>query len=369
MNSNRLPQLDFLRTLAILLVFLIHVKLDNGEWWFGVVAASGWIGVDLFFVLSGYLIASQLLKIQTKENKIPLVPFYIKRAFRIWPSFFVVLWGYLVYPNFDPTGRLPEVWRFFTFTQNFGLDYEVSGTFTHAWSICVEEHFYLLLPLIFIFTYKRLSLRGAALVIGSFFIFEAVLRGILWNQHLAALYLSGDKKLLAKLFTKIIYYPTYCRLDGLLAGVSVALISIRAPDLWEKFCRKSDLFLVSGLIAVLFSQWVCHFQYSLASTVFGFTILAIGFGCILVSALSERGIFSKFRSSWFKWPAILSYAFYLTHIQTIEIMRNLLKDWGVVDESFLFPLFLFIFSVGVSLGLYFLVERTFTKIREQFFSF
>lgn len=137
---------DLLRALAILLVMLWHLPKAGLPPVMLTIREFGWLGVDIFFVLSGYLIGTELLK-QVRDGRSPDLPtFYVKRAFRILPMFWLILAAYVLLPQWGENSNLAPIWRYLTFTVNFGLDYRLTGAFTHAWSLCVEEHFYLLLP-------------------------------------------------------------------------------------------------------------------------------------------------------------------------------------------------------------------------------
>ena len=147
-NAGRYPGLDLLRSIAILLVIMQHMPRTLFPEWFMQMKYTGWIGVDLFFVLSGYLIGSQLLRPYAEGEQPSFAVFYMRRALRVLPAYLIVVLLYFSVPVFAERPGLPPLWKFLTFTQNFGLDLIAAGAFSHAWSLCVEEHFYLLLPVI-----------------------------------------------------------------------------------------------------------------------------------------------------------------------------------------------------------------------------
>ena len=159
----RIEGLDTLRALAIMLVFAYHYEIFVAHapafGWFGKV---GWIGVDLFFVLSGYLIGNGLLQGGVDARRFSLRAFYARRFLRTLPSYYVVLLFYFLFPAAMGEGFRPPLWRFLTFTQNVGL---VPGTlFSHAWSLCVEEQFYLLFPMAVLLV-ARIGKPGAAVAL------------------------------------------------------------------------------------------------------------------------------------------------------------------------------------------------------------
>lgn len=148
-TTKRSSGLDTLRALAIALVFVYHYRVFvSGEPNFGWLSEAGWVGVDLFFVLSGYLIANQLFAGAVVGGRFSLTAFYARRALRTWPAFWVVLAAFFLFPGALGGRQPPPLWTFLTFTQNFGL--RPGTAFSHAWSLCIEEQFYLLLPLVFL---------------------------------------------------------------------------------------------------------------------------------------------------------------------------------------------------------------------------
>lgn len=151
METNRIPSLDGLRALSILLVLLAHVCGTPGFFGHGAIAWTGPVGplgVHVFFVISGYLITGLLLKEHRRTGTISLRMFYFRRAFRILPASFlyigVILGGVWL-------GRVVlhpgEAFHLLTYTINYQP--ETAWRVAHMWSLSVEEHFYLVWPLIF----------------------------------------------------------------------------------------------------------------------------------------------------------------------------------------------------------------------------
>jgi len=137
----RLQQLDFLRGIAILLVLFFHLKFIH---YFNVV---GWMGVDLFFVLSGYLISTLIFKeLQTFGNFKPKL-FLIRRGFKLYPCFYLfLLITIIIRLLYQQNVSIKYIIFEATFTRNF-----FGGFWVHTWSLCVEEHFYILLSMILYF--------------------------------------------------------------------------------------------------------------------------------------------------------------------------------------------------------------------------
>jgi len=141
-QSMRLPGLDVLRAAAILMVIVAHYPKAST----GVMVRLlnfGWTGVDLFFVLSGYLIGGQLWKPLAAGEGVLLKEFYLRRLLRTLPAYYVVLGVYFVLAAVTQVTAPTPPWKFLVFAQNF----RIPSTFTPSWSLCVEEQFYLMFRL------------------------------------------------------------------------------------------------------------------------------------------------------------------------------------------------------------------------------
>ncbi len=138
--TERIHGLDTLRALAIGFVVLHHYVLfvSRGDT-FGWVGEIGWVGVDLFFALSGYLIGNQIFAAMRSPHGFSLGQFYGRRLLRTLPNYYFVLGLYFLVPAFRGGLELPPLWEFLTFTQNINL--KPGTAFSHAWSLCIEEQF------------------------------------------------------------------------------------------------------------------------------------------------------------------------------------------------------------------------------------
>ena len=219
--------------------------------WVNKIGSFGWTGVDLFFVLSGFLIAGQLFSTISKGRKISMREFFVKRFFRIIPPYLVMIALYVAFPFLRERDGMAPLWQYLTFTLNLNLDLRQTGTFTHSWSLCVEEQFYLILPLtILLLNYLRIGKKAvyflAALFIGGFLI-----RYANWHYFIEP-NLTSDN--FGALFNKTIYYPTYNRLDSLLVGVGIAGLYTFYPNIKDKIDKYSNVLMLVG-IAVLIGTY------------------------------------------------------------------------------------------------------------------
>ena len=354
--------LDHLRTLAILFVFLFHYFILSGgqPTWLPEMAKFGWTGVDLFFVLSGFLISSQLFAQIKQGQNISFTSFFTKRFFRIIPAFIVTVALYFCFPFFREKESLPPLWKFLTFTQNIGLDLKDYGTFSHCWSLCVEEHFYLFLPLILILLQFTNKIKKSYWLIIALFLIGFIIRMYSFNQ----LYIPKmeDEKGFMYWY-KYIYYPTYNRLDGLLVGVSIAGIYQFLPTIWGKISTYGNLFIVLSLAVLTGAYFLCDDQMTFSASIFGFPIIAIGYGCMVVGAISPTSFLFKWNSKVTTFIATLSYAIYLTHKGVIHMTHKLLA--GFTIDNNLMLLICIATCIAFACLLHWIIEKPFMKIRNH----
>jgi peptidoglycan/LPS O-acetylase OafA/YrhL len=361
--SEKLYGLDHLRTLAIALVFFGHYPSENFHDKILVVKNYGWIGVDLFFVLSGYLIANQLFNEIKTQNSICLKRFFIKRSFRIIPVYLIVLCIYFLIPVFRETESLQPLWKFLTFTQNFGLIPNKNGTFSHAWSLCVEEQFYFLFPLILLASiYFKLTKKGGYIILGLF-LFTCLIRFYIWNHYMPPL-IEADKEY-SDFWVTWMYYPTYTRLDGLLTGISIAGFVVFFPVTKEKFMKYSNLLFLTGIIILTSGCYFSYQRISFNANIYGFPLIAIGFGFIVFSAISPGCFLYKFKSRFTSSIAILSYSIYLIHKGVRHLCFVYLGKLGLHEESYWMLLLSIIFTIIGALILRYSIEKPFLKLRDK----
>ena len=362
-EQHKLYGLDHLRALAILLVLGFHYQLGyfGSPDWTKAFNQFGWTGVDLFFVLSGFLIASQLFAQMKKGKHISLEEFFLKRFFRIIPIYFVVVGIYFLFPFFREREALPPLWKFLTFTQNFGLDIKNFGTFSHAWSLCVEEHFYLFLPLVLIFLQSaRLFKKGYWLLI---LLFVAGFATRLYSWHVGYLSTIGSESSLAS-WTQFVYYPTYNRLDGLLVGVSIAVVYQYLPKAWEKISTYGNHLILVGLVLLAIAYFFCSDLSSYATSIVGFPFISIGYGFLVMGAVCPTSFLYKWNSTITTLIATLSYGMYLSHKGIIHMVQEIFSNWGIDKNGNLMFLICIVFCILIAWLLHLGIEKPFMKWRD-----
>ena len=273
------------------------------------------MGVDLFFVLSGYLIGGQLLRPLSKGLPLDFGSFYLRRCVRILPAYLVVLGLYFLVPGFNREGPLSPVWQYLTYTLNLLIHYESNPGFSHAWSLCVEEHFYLLFPFIAWYFVKRRSVAWVMAAAATVLLGGMLLRGYLW-YHSQGRYLE------------VIYYPSYNRLDGLLAGVLLAAIEVYRPGLWSGWQRRADTVLLpAGALLLICSVWIFQDKTSHLAVVLGYPALALSMSLLVAAAASPSGLVAKLCLPGVRWLAMTSYSLYLIHKAAFKLTEHWLPDW------------------------------------------
>jgi peptidoglycan/LPS O-acetylase OafA/YrhL len=359
--SPRVHGLDTLRALAIGLVVLHHyVVFVSRADTFGWVGEIGWVGVDLFFALSGYLIGNQIFGAMRTPQGFSLGHFYGRRLLRTLPNYYAVLALYFLMPALRNDLVLPPLWKFLSFTQNINL--EPGTAFSHAWSLCIEEQFYLLLPAVaLLIAALRGSLRWAWAAIAFTLGIGILARGALWIA------LVDDQARALNHYYKYIYYSSFCRFDELVAGVALALLKNYHANLWRRLTARGNLAFGAGLTlsALTFALFLAD-HYGFAMTVFGYPMLALGFALLIVAALSEQSLLRTTRIPGAGKLALWSYAIYLTHKQVCIMAGAALTARGYGPDSLL--------AIGVSLSLsvlsgwvlYRLVETPFMALRSRY---
>lgn len=320
--AQRVPGLDVLRAVAVVWVMLFHSWLvgglgDRWQW----LATPGWMGVDLFFVLSGYLIGTQVLAPIAAGGRMRFGDFYLRRAFRILPAFLVVLALYLAVPGFSEAARIAPPWMFLTFTANLFIDYAHQKAFSHAWSLCVEEHFYLLFPAFALLFSRGATLRRAVLLVLALVAAGMALRAAIWLHSLAPVQGVDDAaRSFGTRYVEDIYYPTWNRLDGLVMGVALAALRLWRPAAWAWLERRSGLVAAVGLIVVAASIRLFDDRSALLPSIVGFPLLAFGLTLLVAAAASPGRGLSRFVPPGAAWLAAASYSLYLIHKPVIVWM-------------------------------------------------
>jgi len=361
-DKHKLLGLDHLRAFAITYVLFFHYQMFGHPDWVNKIGSFGWTGVDLFFVLSGFLISGQLFSTIVKEKFFSMRVFLTKRFFRIIPPYLAIVGVYLAFPLFREREEMAPLWRYLTFTLNFDLDIKNIGTFTHAWSLCVEEQFYLILPIvILLFNYLRMG-KKAIYLLSGLFLGGLLIRYFNWKYFIEPHQLSDN---FGALFNKVIYYPTYNRLDGLLIGVSIAGLYTFYPFIKDSIDKYSNFIMLTGFIVLIGSYFICTPQQSFSTAIIGYPLIAIGYGLITAAIVCPSNILYSIKSWLTSHIATLSYGIYLVHKLSIHLTQSMLVKIGIDKNSNLMMLCCLSSTIVLALILRYTIERPSMKLRNR----
>jgi peptidoglycan/LPS O-acetylase OafA/YrhL len=315
--EQRIPTLDGVRGTAILLVMLYHMNLLRPasapaavDLWFSRAVGVGWCGVDLFFVLSGFLITGILLAAKGRDHFFR--DFYARRTLRIFPLYYAVVFvSLVVIPNLpegivpaqklDRFGRIEgdEAW-YWLYLSNFAI--ARAGAWRHgildiSWSLAIEEQFYLLWPALVAFC----STRGLTRFCVALVVLAPCLR--------LALRLAGAEPMVA-------YVITPARVDLLAIGALIA-IAARSPEGLERFAHPARRAFWAALVLLLADWLVLGFDpFAIRVQVAGYSLLGVVFGGLLVAVLRapQGSLLARcFESRPLRVLGKYSYALYLFH--------------------------------------------------------
>lgn len=354
---NRLPGLDLLRAIAIVWVMFFHSFIVGGlgpnfSW----LSRFGWAGVDIFFVLSGFLIGTQLFRQLQQRGSLGVRSFYARRAWRILPAFAVVLAAYVAFPALREAPGLQSGWQFATFTMNFLIDYDDNQAFSHAWSLCVEEHFYLVFPLLAWWLSRRMTvprwLSACAMIAGL----GMALRGFTWIH-----YAQIDPP--RNWFIEELYYPTWMRLDGLLMGVMLASLRVYRPLAWTRLQAWSNVCLVIGMAVCGGAFWLFRERTGLLANTVGWPVLSSGFGLLVFAGADHQSIIGRRQVPGTAWIAAISYSLYLSHKIAFHAVKTWVEPLMPGPNLLLFPTYA-LAALLLGAGLHYLIERPFLRWRD-----
>ena len=356
-NRERQPGLDLLRALAIIVVVIYHAALFGFKLP-GRVDRFGWIGVDLFFVLSGYLIGGQLLAPLARDQRINLGRFFTRRALRIMPAYFVVLAIYFSLPSWREYSEMSQpLWKFLLSVQNIALH---GGTaFSHAWSLAVEDQFYLALPFLLLFLYRRSRL---AIIIPCLI----VIGGIGLRAFLAAQNPSVDGGGVSfRGFQAWIYYPTWTRLDPLVFGVVLAAIEKFRPIWWQHLINCAPWLWLPAIAAIIYGLYLGDKDLTIVSCVWQFPLIAVGMAALLVCAVSPRLPFRRVPIPGAAFIASIAYSAYLIQKLVIRFVEQFCTRRNIALTSVPTLICVELFVYAAATILFFIVERPFLQLRKR----
>jgi peptidoglycan/LPS O-acetylase OafA/YrhL len=320
--SARNTQLDVLRGVAILLVFGRHLEIPHPEGVVGSLAQTwfrvGWLGVDLFFVLSGFLIGGLLIRELRKHDRIDIARFLVRRGLKIYPAYFVFIAYLILVPTAkavisgsDGWATLAAEWLRYWPNLLFLQNYVGSNPAGHTWTLAVEEHFYLMLPFVLaaLAATGRLRLLVPLCLVGV----PLLLLG------LRCLSVWTDDPFAAKMSA------THLRLDALLFGVGLRYVAEYHAD-WFGAARRWRV-LLALLVLLLWSLNLWIEPTTPFVRTLGLTLNYLGSTALLLAAFHTRstdfgqmGRCGSVVASGMAWIGLYSYTIYLWHVTVMGIL-------------------------------------------------
>ena len=356
-DRQRQPGLDLLRALAIVVVVIYHAGI-MGFTLPNRIHRWGWIGVDLFFVLSGYLIGGQLLAEVARDNRLNLRRFYARRALRIMPAYLVILAIYFLVPPWREYSDMAQpLWKFLFSIQNVALH---GGTaFSHAWSLAVEDQFYLALPFLLLMLFWR---PRAAIILSC----VILLGGIGLRAFLAAQNSSVDGGVSFRGFQAWIYYPTWARLDPLVFGVMIAAIEKFRPRLWQQLTNSAIWLWLPAIALMVYALWLGEGDHiNFVACVWQFPLIATGMAALLICALSPRLPLHRMAIPGAAFIASIAFSAYLVQKLVIHGVAEFCEAHGVDTKSTPALIGVQLSVYAVAAILFFTVERPFLQLRHR----
>ncbi len=340
---QRIPALDLLRSAAILLVMGNHAAallkrpslLARVFYW-------GWTGVDLFFVLSGFLIGRQLWRELERRGSIRLGTFILRRGLRIWPLYFCTV--ALCFAAASAAGRPSHrLWADLFCVSNY-----FRGNVRGGWSLSTEEQFYLLLPAALLLLSRFFAARRLFVLPLAWLCLLPVLR-IAAMAHAPGL--SADD---------VIYGPFHTHSDGLAAGLLIAWAAVFVPRWWKRRCSFVEL---AGAIVLIGLALVLRFA---AKVAFAYSALGVFYGILTLLLLRTSRLPRICRSRVFYVMSRLSYGIYLNHFFLERMLVPVFASHASASLAFVMYYALSVLlSLAVAFVTFSLIERPFLQFRER----
>jgi peptidoglycan/LPS O-acetylase OafA/YrhL len=340
-SPQRSCHLDFLRAAAIAVVVFFHLFRMSPTPFPGFMryARAGQYGVDLFFVLSGWLIGNLYWREHARFGNVALARFWTRRWLRTIPPYLVAL--ALSWLAVKVERGAPLDFGYFIFIQNY---YHTIPFFLVSWSLCVEEHFYLFLPLLLLVVVRSrlaLPLFFSTLILGAF---------------------------VCRCFTPVgevhkdfgfWVTATHLRMEGLLLGFWASHMLTLQPKAWSMARRVSPYVSAFGAVVVA----CCCFVPERWMYRVGLSALAFGL-CGVVVWMTDRKPGVIVGSPLVRWIALASYSVYLTHPLMLHVARKAAAAIPAWQTWLYFPTALALIAVAGA-GFYFAVERTSIQVRDR----
>jgi peptidoglycan/LPS O-acetylase OafA/YrhL len=367
---RRVDELDGIRGIAILLVFVFHAFKRASYFtanpilnYIAKLTSIGWIGVDIFFVLSGFLITSILL--QKKGEKDYFKNFYARRVLRIFPLYYLMLGIIIASMSVLEPGSQTYILERLPFYLLYQQNWLMAGGdlpsiyLLVTWSLAIEEQFYIFWPFLIYFLPKRaLVIVNIGIILLS--VFGRIIVALVSDNPTSTLYIA--------------YYSTITRLDTLALGALIAII-FQESTLWQERLKKIAIPALLGATALVLTVVLMPNREELYNNIpirlTGYSVLAImGGSSIVISLTHDKSSLLRrfFRNKSLRFFGKYSYALYLIHPIILQIFLDLLWDakfrgW----QAYVSYLFIsFCLTIILSLLSWHLLEKRMLNLKRYF---
>ena len=358
-KSKYLPSIDSLRALAVLAVIIYHVDVNY--------LPGGFLGVDLFFVLSGYLISSLIIKEYRKTGSLNLYNFYIRRARRLLPAvYFMITVGLVVMVLFNEVllrkSHLDAIfgyiyssnWWYIFHKLDYFDSFGAQSPFKHLWSLAIEEQFYMIFPLLFLLVNRKKKSKDGTYKLNKNFLY--VILGLILVSLIAHILLFDINNI------SRIYFGTDTRAFSLLVGVVGAILypmeRLHAKVTPQQNMLYSVVSLVS--IATLITVMIYTSEYNTLLYRGGFLLVAILGLIVIISSGKQHTLMSRLLS--FK-PVVfigkISYSLYLWHFPVL-VLTTPVSEIG--NPNIFFVILRIVLTFAVAIVSYVFVETPIRKL-------
>lgn len=372
--GKRSLQLDFLRGIAIIVVLFHHLRIDVPSMiivgdFFAFLHRVGWVGVDLFFVLSGFLVGGLLINELEKHGSLNPQRFLIRRGLKIYPLYYVFFAYLFAMPLLkaaikggDLGATFGELWTLYWPNLFFLNGYLGSNPVGHTWTLAIEEHFYLILPFFLLLLNRRFSMKQITLVCAAIFVPVVAYRAYV---VLTPDMLVGKPK------------QTHFRIDALFLGVAVRGWLASWPAAFARLRDFRHLMVAVGVVLIVLPEYVSVpflMSWGYALTMFGAAGILIGTYHMRAADLGSMRAPGMKLVGMVCWVGTFSYSIYLWHVTVFRILERFVETRGLSDLAsrsmwvwVLCAFTIFAVSVVVSAMISRIVEIPVLKFRDRFF--
>lgn len=343
MKINYKPQIDGLRTIAVISVIFYHLQISIFNF---NLFSGGFLGVDVFFVISGYLITTIVIKELNHSNGFSFVNFYLKRARRILPALYlVILVSIPVALTFLRPAELVNYsnsifytliflsnFFFYNSTTYYGAEQSLEIPFLHTWTLSVEEQFYLLFPIFLFFFYKFFKKK----IFISLFIISI-------SSLLFAHWAHFDHPLFN-------FYFSFSRAWEFLAGSLVAYLELK-KNIRHKFLKEVCPFV--GLFSIFLS--IFFFSSELTHPSFFTLFVVIGTCLVILYTDKSSSVYKCLSINYMVFIGLISYSLYIWHYPILSFVKILEFDF----DNLIIKIAIIVLVFFLSVLSYFTVEKIF----------